>query len=225
MTTDTRSTYPDAIPNLSEEARRLIREAADQLDDQWDLDAARGLHEGDRFAWPDGSGRPYVDELMPKLRALVGEPPIRLCDADGYAIREAARKAAADGIGPDAEVWFEYADGSDPYGEHVMDPGRCIGREWFAQDAEARVPVHFSDLPESTRMALEEKRAEANREGWRLIIENMTALRPEFTANEDGTVSVALTDADTRQIKQGAERHGAEVFRHRGPEDPSGEAP
>lgn len=51
---------------------------------------------------------------MPKFRALIGEPCMRLRDPDGYAAREAARKTAALRVGPDAEVWFEYADVTDP---------------------------------------------------------------------------------------------------------------
>ena len=90
MTTSTRSTLPDAIPDLSDEARQLIREAADQKDAQWDFDAARGLHDGDRFAvfYDDHEDcqKPYCDEPALALRRPDRRAEVRrLRDADGDA--------------------------------------------------------------------------------------------------------------------------------------------
>ena len=141
MTTNTRSTYPDAVPGLPQEARRLIREAADQLDAQWDLDAASGLHDGNRFSFPGdpvGSGRFYGDELMPKLRALIGEPPLRLRDPDGYAAREAAR-GRQQGDRSGGRGLQAYARLHGPLRRARRVPGQCVGSgSWQSQRRTAR---------------------------------------------------------------------------------------
>lgn len=161
MTTNTRSTYPDAIPGLSDEARRLIRAAADQLDARWDLDAAEGLHDGDRFAFADevGRGRFYGDELMPKLRALIGEPMLRLHDPDGHAARVAARKKATAELDPKTcEFSNVYRAVEDPYGDFVDHYGTCRLEVFVAaprSGSRERVWVLHADLPEMTRAALE----------------------------------------------------------------------
>ena len=85
---------------------------------------------------------------------------------------EVRRGAAASQIDPDtAEVWFEHRQVLDPYGERVLPPEEdCVGRVFFAMDPDERVPVAFYDLPEATREALEERRAQADAEGWREIM-------------------------------------------------------
>jgi hypothetical protein len=69
-------------------------------------------------------------------------------------------------------VWFEYGQVVDPYGEHRITPDDvdyCLGRNYFAADPIERIAVSFRDLPERVREALEEKRRQADREGWEEI--------------------------------------------------------
>ena len=85
----------------------------------------------------------------------------------------AQRKAAGARIDPaTAEVWFEYAQVLDPYGDdpNLPDECYCVGREFFAADPIEQIPVHFRDLPEATQTQLANKRNEADREGWRNIL-------------------------------------------------------
>lgn len=70
-----------------------------------------------------------------------------------------------------ADVWFEYRQELDPYGESELSPEEfCVGRQFFAADPVERVAVHFYDLPAETRDALELKRRAADREGWLWIL-------------------------------------------------------
>jgi len=78
--------------------------------------------------------------------------------------RDAERRAAGLRIDPArADVWFEYAQVLDPYGDdpNLPDEYYCVGREWFAANPDEKIRVHFSDLPATTRDQLEEKRQTA----------------------------------------------------------------
>ena len=85
------------------------------------------------------------------------------------------RTAVGERIEPaTAEVWFNYAQVLDPYGELELPPeADCVGREWFAADPVERIAVHFYDLPDATLHALEDKRRAADREGWAEIFRVM----------------------------------------------------
>ena len=79
-----------------------------------------------------------------------------------------------------AEVFFIYADVSDPYGVYDhndpawLEYGGCVGRVFFAVDpASDALAVSFRDLPEETRRALAKKRAVADRQGWEEIFEGL----------------------------------------------------
>jgi hypothetical protein len=88
------------------------------------------------------------------------------------------RRAAGARTNPTtAIVWFTYAESCDPYGDFMVpDEISCIGREWFATGPNERPTVHFSDLPETTRDLLEEKRRVADREGWEEISRCLRAM-------------------------------------------------
>jgi hypothetical protein len=82
------------------------------------------------------------------------------------------RKAAGERINPDtAEVWFQFVEILNPYGDPPPVPPEhsCRGRVFFAADPVEDVPVWFYDLPEETREKLEAKRSAADREGWEEI--------------------------------------------------------
>jgi hypothetical protein len=85
---------------------------------------------------------------------------------------EEERRAAGRRINADtAEVWFEYGQTLDPYGERsVSDDDYQIGRVFFAMDPIERIPVCFYDLDEPLRLALTAKRDQADREGWNAIL-------------------------------------------------------
>jgi hypothetical protein len=79
------------------------------------------------------------------------------------------RRRAGAGIDPaTADVWFEYGQVLDPYGELELLPEHdCVGRQWFAADPVERIGVHFLDLPAATRDALQGGRQAADREAGR----------------------------------------------------------
>ena len=86
--------------------------------------------------------------------------------------RDEERKAAGSRIDPaTAEVWFEYAQVVDPYGDERELPAElyCVGRMWFAADPSERIAVSFYDLPKATCASLQEQRRVADREGWARI--------------------------------------------------------
>jgi hypothetical protein len=89
--------------------------------------------------------------------------------------REKTRIDAGTRIDPaTANVWFEYGQMVDPYGDAGLMPHdyeySCIGRVWFAADPNERVAVEWGDLPIETADALEAKRREADAEGWLMIL-------------------------------------------------------
>jgi hypothetical protein len=66
------------------------------------------------------------------------------------------REIAARQIDPaTAEVDYEMANLSDPYGVNPQSEGYCVGRIYFARNPGSNVWVHFHDLPDATRKALE----------------------------------------------------------------------
>jgi hypothetical protein len=70
----------------------------------------------------------------------------------------AIRKAEGLKIDPDtAEVYWEYGPPGDPYGVYPEPPpeGDCIGRIYFARSPDSDIWVHFGDLPQNTRDAIE----------------------------------------------------------------------
>jgi hypothetical protein len=71
-----------------------------------------------------------------------------------------------------AHVFLVYAYVLDPYGDDpdLPDEFRTAGRTWFAVDPFTGIAVHFDDLPEETRNALEAKRDAANADGWRRLL-------------------------------------------------------
>jgi hypothetical protein len=82
---------------------------------------------------------------------------------------QAWRKAAGERIDPDtADVWFEYEEVINPYGDPPPVPPEysCRGRVFFAADPVEDIPVCFYDLPKQTQERLEPKRHIADREGW-----------------------------------------------------------
>lgn len=82
-----------------------------------------------------------------------------------------------------ARVFFIYAEVIDPYGDSgVPEEWSCIGRTFFAVDPHEGVAVEWSDLPETTREALEAERDVADREGWKcLALGNRPPLQEEET--------------------------------------------
>jgi hypothetical protein len=92
----------------------------------------------------------------------------------------AERRAAGKRINPaTAEVWFEYADTADPYGDGLVceDERGTVGREFFAMDPVERIPVLFEDLPPATAYALEGELNRADAEGWRAIFDYLRYTR------------------------------------------------
>jgi hypothetical protein len=96
---------------------------------------------------------------------------------DGWWVEQSARAtqfeplriAAGKRINPEtADVWFEYGQILDPYGDGGSMPSDsehyCVGRVWFAADPRERLAVEWGDLPNATKKALEEKRREADAE-------------------------------------------------------------
>ena len=85
------------------------------------------------------------------------------------------RRAAGRRINPiTADVWFEYGETLDPYGEGGLpDELSQIGRNFFARDPGERIPVCFCDLDEVTARALEAERDRVHREGWNDIAAGM----------------------------------------------------
>jgi hypothetical protein len=82
------------------------------------------------------------------------------------------RKKAALEINPEiAEVDFIYAQTLDPYGVYGIESGSefdQVGREYFARNPDG-VWVHWYDLPEATRQALQTKWQAAYAAGWDVI--------------------------------------------------------
>src|SRR4051812_22295910 len=73
--------------------------------------------------------------------------------------RDAFRKAAGRQIDPaNCEVMWWYADMMDVYGDAATSADCSIGREYFARAPGGPCIVHFEDLPEATRDALESRR-------------------------------------------------------------------
>ena len=71
-----------------------------------------------------------------------------------------------------ATVFFVYGQVLDPYGDDPDLPEEewCVGRQYFAVDPRDGVAVVLWDLPETTREALEQKRRDADAEGWRQLL-------------------------------------------------------
>jgi hypothetical protein len=84
----------------------------------------------------------------------------------------ADRAAAGARIDPaTAQVWFQYVQILDPYGELDLEPEcHCIGRVFFAADPVERIAVSFYELPEEIAAALRDKRNAADQEGWSLLL-------------------------------------------------------
>ena len=80
-------------------------------------------------------------------------------------------------IDPDtAWVFFTYAEVLDPYGDgEVPEEASCVGRMFFAVDPVEGVAVEWSDLPETTREALEGRREQAHKKGWEAIFGDSAA--------------------------------------------------
>jgi hypothetical protein len=86
------------------------------------------------------------------------------------------RTEAGKRINPEtAEVWFEYANDFDPYREDPEIEQVSVGRVFFAADPEERIAVEWSELPEETQAALDEKYRAADREGWERLISAIQA--------------------------------------------------
>ncbi len=58
-----------------------------------------------------------------------------------------------------AEVWWNWADTSDPYCVYPHPPGeyQCVGRVYFARSPGSDIWVLFSDLPDETERRLWER--------------------------------------------------------------------
>ncbi len=81
---------------------------------------------------------------------------LRHRDPGGFEVRDTARKEAASNIDPaTAEVWWEYAQIMDPYGEFEELCEGVIGRVWFVMDSVERVPVALYDMPKASKTMLE----------------------------------------------------------------------
>jgi hypothetical protein len=85
--------------------------------------------------------------------------------------RHEERVAAGARIDPaTADVWFEYGQVLDPYGELELSPQEeCVGRMWFARDPVERIAVSFYDLSDAICEALRDKQRAADEEGWAQI--------------------------------------------------------
>ena len=59
-----------------------------------------------------------------------------------------------------AEVWWKWAETSDPYGvyPHPPEEYQCVGRAYFARSSGSDIWVSFYDLPDKTRRRLRERR-------------------------------------------------------------------
>jgi hypothetical protein len=86
------------------------------------------------------------------------------------------RKKAALEINPEiAEVDFIYAQTLDPYGVYGIESGSefdQVGREYFARNPDG-VWIHWYDLPEATREALQTKWQAVHVAGWDAIIQGL----------------------------------------------------
>jgi hypothetical protein len=70
----------------------------------------------------------------------------------------AIRKAAALHVDPEtAEVMWQYADLTDPYGLHPDRRAECIGKVWFARPSGSDVWVCVDDLRNAIWSALKKK--------------------------------------------------------------------
>jgi hypothetical protein len=60
-----------------------------------------------------------------------------------------------------AEIRWCYLQVQDPYGEELDLPPEycCVGREYFARRPDSDIWVSFRDLPEATRVRLQEKQS------------------------------------------------------------------
>ena len=70
----------------------------------------------------------------------------------------------------EANVFFDYAQTLDPYGDDPDLPEELqqIGREYFAVTPDG-IAVSFHDLPAKTVEALKEKQTQVDRKGWEVI--------------------------------------------------------
>jgi hypothetical protein len=189
---DEHSLSPDEFDDLAETLASLEERlwmgfcaAIDRMDRECRLvseDAARDLE-------PGGPGHP-AGHLYDLRSSAVGKRRAEIALARA---RKEFRRSAGRHIKVDtAEVWFEYGQTLDPYGEHDLpDELRQVGRNFFAMDPVERIPVLFGDLDEELRRALEAKRAEIDREGWTKIVEIGLSRKPgatEWTATGGRTV-------------------------------------
>jgi hypothetical protein len=70
------------------------------------------------------------------------------------------RKAVGLHIDPEtAEVWWTYAETTDPYGDYppLPDEYQSVGRAYFARSPGNHLWIEFGDMPESTRTNLWER--------------------------------------------------------------------
>jgi hypothetical protein len=121
-------------------------------------------------AKPTDSEIAVTSQMVSALSGAAEQP------AQRYA-RPEERKRVGLRINPTtATVFFDYAQIIDPYGDdpELPEECQCVGRVFFAVDPDDRIAVCFYDLPETTRAALDEKRAAADRDGWRLILGALT---------------------------------------------------
>ena len=73
---------------------------------------------------------------------------------------DAFRREIGRHINPEtAEVWWEYGNGVDPYGDipDLPDSLVCIGRVYFAKAPESEFSICFGDLPEDVVAAIEKR--------------------------------------------------------------------
>jgi hypothetical protein len=120
----------------------------------------------------------HVERVVKNRRASINEHTTRLAQPH-------ERDNVAERIDPaTAVVFFEYAEMSDPYGEHrVPNEESCIGRQFFAVDPRDGVAVWIEDLTKENRDQLADKVKQANAEGWRQLFEH--APEPEAPLEDE----------------------------------------